>query len=122
MNRRLFLDEVHRFEGCEYRLEEFGHGEHLKVAWTYLELYGYEAALVRMRAGLLRLSAHYNKTGYNETITVFWLRKLQQHRGENPEDFFPRAQKEALFRHYTRERVMSDQAKQAWIEPDLLPL
>jgi len=122
MNRSLFLDEVRRFEGCEYALEEFHHSEHLKVAWTYLGLYGYEAALDRMRTGLLRFSAHHNKTGYNETITVFWLRKLQQHRGEDPEEFLPRAAKEALFLHYTRERVMSDQAKQVWIEPDLLPL
>ena len=122
MSKQLFLDEVRRFEDCEYALEEFVHAEHLKVAWTYLQLYGYDAAVTKMRAGLLRFSAHHNKTGYNETITVFWLRQLQQHRGEDPKEFFPRVGKEALFRHYTRERVTSDQAKQAWIEPDLLSL
>jgi len=122
MSKRLFLDEVRRFESCEYALEEFSHGEHLKVAWTYLELYGYEAALVRMRAGLRRFSAHHNKQGYNETITVFWLRRLRAHHREDPDKFFPNTGKEALFRHYTRERVMSDQAKKDWIEPDLLPM
>lgn len=122
MSKRLFLEEVHRFESCEYALEEFGHGEHLRVAWTYLELYGYEGALAKMRAGLVHFSAHHNKKGYNETITVFWLRKLQQHQEEDPGEIFRNAGKEVLFRHYTRERVMSDQAKQTWIEPDLLPM
>jgi hypothetical protein len=122
MSKRLFLEEVRRFETCEYALEEFGHREHLKVAWTYLEMYGYEGALAKMRAGLLRLSAHHNKKRYNETITVFWLRKLQQHQGEDPLEIFRNTGKEVLFRHYTRERVMSDQAKQMWIEPDLLPM
>ena len=117
MTKRLFLDEVRRFERCEYALEEFHHSEHLKVAWTYLQLYGYEAALDRMRTGLLRFSAHHNKRGYNETITVFWLRKLQQ-----CNDIFPNLQKEDLFLHYTRERVMSDEARRQWIEPDLLPI
>lgn len=122
MSKRLFLEEVRRFESCEYALEEFNHDEHLKVAWTYLEMYCYEDALAKMRAGLLRFSAHHNKKGYNETITVFWLRRLQQHQGEDPGEFFRDAGKEVLFRHYTRERVMSDQAKETWIEPDLLPM
>lgn len=118
MNSQLFLEEVCRFENCEYALEEFGHGEHLKVAWTYLQLYGYDLALARMRAGLQRFGAHYNKSGYNETITVFWMRKLQRHFAEN----FCDLPKETLFLYYTRDRVLSDAAKQRWIEPDLQPL
>ena len=113
---------MRRFEGCEYGLEEFNHGEHLKVAWTYLQLYGYESALARMRAGLLRFSAHYQKTGYNETITAFWMRMLQQHSAGDPDDVFPTLGKEAIFQHFTRERVMSEDAKRDWVEPDLLPL
>ena len=122
MNRPLFLDEVRRFEGCEYALEEFSHSQHLKVAWTYLELYGYEAALARMRAGLLRFSAHHRKSGYNETITVFWLKKLQTHGENDLTDALEKVDKDMLFRHFTRERVMSDEAKQHWVEPDLMPL
>ena len=117
MSKQLFLDEVHRFESCEYALEEFNHAEHLKVAWTYLQLYGNEAALARMRTGLLRFSAHHNKRGYNETITIFWMRKLQRCNGA-----FRYIPKEELFTHYSRERVMSDEAKRQWIEPDLLPV
>ena len=42
---RLYREEVRRFENCEYALKEFSHREHLKVAWTYLQLFGYQAAL-----------------------------------------------------------------------------
>jgi hypothetical protein len=122
MNEHLFLEEAQRFERCEYGLQEFGHREHLKVAWTYLQLYGYDAALVRMREGLLRFSAHHNRSGYNETITVFWMRKLQAHQGEDPNDILRSADKEMLFRHFSRERAMSEEAKRQWIEPDLLPI
>ena len=122
MSECLFPSEVERFERCEYALEEFGHREHLKVAWTYLQLYGYDVALVRMREGLLRFSAHHNKTGYNETITVFWMRKLCLHSRDDHADVFLSASKEDLFRHFSRERVMSEEARRRWIEPDLLPI
>lgn len=118
MSNRLYLDEVRRFECCEYALEEFRHSEHLKVAWTYIRLYGYEAAVSRMRAGLQRFSAYHNKSGYNETITVFWMRKLQQQCAEDLREM----PKDTLFLYYMRERVMSEEAKKRWIEPDLLPL
>jgi len=117
MSDPLFLNEVRRFENCEYALAEFDHAEHLKVGWTYLQLYGYEAALDRMRAALLRFSTHHNRMGYNETITVFWMRRLQQCNGA-----LRSMRKEDLFLHYTRERVMSEEAKRQWIEPDLLPI
>src|SRR5690349_18470951 len=110
MSNRLHLDEVRRFECCEYALEELRHSQHLKVAWTYLQLYGYEAAVSGMRAGLQRFSAHHKKSGYNETITVFWMRKLQQECTEA----LRKMPKEILFQHYTRERVMSDEAKKQW--------
>jgi len=118
MSNRLFLDEVRRFERCEYALEDFRHSEHLKVAWTYLQLYGYDVAVSKMRAGLQRFSAHHNKSGYNETITVFWMRKLQQQCAEDLREM----PKETLFLHYTPERVIRDEAKKQWIEPDLLPI
>ena len=122
MSKQLFLEEVRRFENCEYGLEEFHHREHLKVAWTYLQLYGYDSAVARMREGLLRFSAHHGKSGYNETITVFWLKKLQAHREDGLTEVLEKAGKDMLFRHFTRQTVMSDEAKRHWVEPDLMPL
>lgn len=116
---RLYLDEVRRFENCDYGLKEFSHQAHLKVGWTYLNLYGYDTALVRMRQGLRRFSAHHGKMGYNETITVFWLRLLASHLEESPEKVFRKLGKDELFRYFSRERVMSAEAKREWVEPDL---
>lgn len=115
----LYLEEVRRFENCEYGLKEFAHREHLKVAWTYLKLYGYDTALVRMRQGLRRFSAHHGKMGYNETITVFWLRLLAAHLDENPAGVLRRLKKDELFRYFSRELAMSERAKREWVEPDL---
>ena len=115
----LYLEEVRRFENCEYGLKEFAHREHLKVAWTYLKLYGYDTALVRMRQGLRRFSAHHGKMGYNETITVFWLRLLAAHLDDNPARVLSRFKKDELFRYFSRDLVMGDAAKREWVEPDL---
>lgn len=119
---RLYLEEVRRFENCEYGLKEFAHREHLRVAWTYLKLYGYDTALVRMRQGLRRFSAHHGKMGYNETITVFWLRLLASHLDDDAARVLRRYNKEELFRYFSRELVMSDRAKREWVEPDLRAL
>src|SRR5579864_4017333 len=105
----LFPEEVRRLESCEYGLEEFGHREHLKVAWTYLHLYGYAEGLSRMRESLLRFSAHHGRSGYHETITVFWMRKLAAHSREDFDEVLKRATKDALFGHFSRQRVMSEQ-------------
>jgi len=118
----LFLEEVSRFENCEYALDEFDHHEHLRVAWTYLRLVGFDAALARMRQGLLRFSAYHNAMGYNETITVFWMRVLMTHCEADPAEVIQNIPKEILFRHFSRECVMSEQARRQWIEPDLLPM
>ena len=121
-----------RFESCSYALHEFTHARHITVAVLYLYDFGLEAAMTKMRESLHRFSAHHGKMGYNETITRFWLvlvrHYLQASRqqkslavlaNEAVERF---ADKNLLFRHYTRQRALVDEAKRDWVEPDLLPL
>ena len=71
---------VRGFEACETGADDFNHPEHLVVAVSYLHAMDREAALERMRAGLLRfLEHHVGDTGkYNEEITVFWIDKIDQ--------------------------------------------
>src|SRR5262249_11373059 len=118
----LFLEEVYRFENCEYGLHEFDHRKHLKVAWTYLRLFDYDTALDRMREGLLRFTRHHNATGYNETITVFWMRVLRMHERDDAGIVIENVRKDLIFRHFSPAVVNSDQARRHWVEPDLLPL
>ena len=123
------VDVVGKFESCAYRPEEFSHARHLTVASWYVATYGTEEALSRMREGLRRFLAHHaKKMGYHETITRFWVELIGealQRMAEQPlparvnESVSRYGDKNALFVYYTRELVMSEAARERWIEPDL---
>jgi hypothetical protein len=122
-------DVVHKFESCEYKTEEFTHAHHLTVACWYLSTMGSEQALARMRTGLKKFIAHHGKQGYHETITRFWMELLAAYLEGTPGEMSLVSRvnsavkrfgsKQILFSYYSRERVMSGAAKQAWIAPDL---
>ncbi len=71
---------VRAFETCETDPDEFKHREHLMVAVWYVETLGREAALDRMRSGLLRFLDHHevDRKIYSEAITVFWIDKIAE--------------------------------------------
>jgi len=66
---------VRGFEACETGADDFNHPEHLVVAVSYLHALSRDAALDRMRTGLLRFLQHHvgDTQKYSETITVFWI-------------------------------------------------
>ena len=123
---------IHRFENREFRKDEFTHEFHLTVAACYLFNYSPEEALDRMRAALLRFTRHHQVMGYHETITRFWLLLIADFLKQAPADssFTERVnelvqrfgRKDLLFEYYTRERVMSDEARNSWLDPDLQTL
>ena len=82
MNRYQSEDEIVKvvrgFEACETSADDFHHPEHLAVAVWYLHTMDRDAALDRMRAGLLRFLNHYegDTSKYSETITVFYIDKI----------------------------------------------
>ena len=122
---------VERFERCVYRPEEFTHGRHLTVAAWYLEK-DPSSALARMREGLQRFLAHHGKqSGYHETITRFWMLLLARSLYVAPSDWSLARRvtyvigcfqdKNVLFAYYSRDRVLSEEARMGWLEPDLQP-
>jgi len=61
---------------------------------------------------------------YNETLTQVWLRLVAAH-GEETVDALmrtPLADSNLPFRHYSPERLWSDEARTKFLEPDLQPL
>ena len=119
---------VRKFETCEYEKQEFYHSRHLAVAAWYLSSFPAELALEKMRAGLLRFTERHGVKGYHETITRFWLLVVQDFLRTFPEDVClaekinqligQYGDKNLLFEFYDRERVMSDEARRTWVEPD----
>ena len=120
---------VWAFETCEIHPAEFKHYQHLAVALWYLKHHPYEAASEKMRGGIQRLAAAYGKSGYHETITVFWLRTVHSFLMQaNPRaSIFELANelaseyghKNVMSEYYSEEILASVKAKDEWVEPDL---
>lgn len=100
--------------------------------------FGLEAAIEMLRADIRCLNESHgtlNSTsgGYHETITVAYARLIEQflsgfdadvpleHRIELLIDS-PLAERSALLGFWSRELLMSPQARAAWVPPDLAPL
>jgi Rod binding domain-containing protein len=120
---------VRKFESCEFTPQQFHHRDHLTVIACYLEQMPLRQALKCMRDALKKFTAHHKAKGYNETITRFWIAKVAQilategETGRLPELIeqvhAALGSKELLFQYYSRELVLSEQAKAEWIGPDL---
>lgn len=126
-----FLD---RFERADFSPSEYGHREHLRTAWLYLRRLGCEetaAAAAEVAQGIRRLSAaHGAPQRYHETLTRVWVRLVAAACAGAPGLDFDALlarhpellDRDLPYRHYSRERLTSDEARAAWIEPDRAPL
>jgi hypothetical protein len=126
-------DLVRGFEDTTLPYGRWNHAAHLTVALWYLLWYGADEALIRVRASLRRYNAAHAhepmRVGYHETMTRFWLWVVHQHLRRTPiagsladfaNDVVARfGDRELPFRYYSAERLMSDTARVAWVEPDL---
>ena len=139
MSRRDVPGLVARFEDLTLPKAEWTHQAHLTVALWYASRLPWEAALAKVRDGILRLNAAHGvpttpTRGYHETITRFYLRVICDYvamEEEGPEeDWSVRVarllarygDRELPLRHYTRDLLMSPEARFGWVEPDLRPL
>ncbi|HJZ82206.1 MAG TPA: hypothetical protein VKD91_17730 [Pyrinomonadaceae bacterium] len=121
-------DLVWAFETCAIHPGEFKHYQHLAVALWYVKHFPYAEASEKMRTGIQRLAAAYGKTGYHETITLFWLKMVRSflENGNSRAKIFTLANKlaseygkGAIAEYYSEELLSSTKAKNEWVEPDL---
>ena len=124
------------FENCTLPDSEFNHAAHLTVALSYLHLAQLTVpeATERMRAAIHRFLKHHGHDSriYNETITLFWVklvngflertdtaRPVKEIANEMIESF---GSSKIIYDYYSKERLSSETARDAWIEPDVRPL
>jgi hypothetical protein len=128
---------VARWADCTLPCVEWTHRAHLTVGlWLSRELPPREA-LDRVRAGIRR----YNTTcgvensttrGYHETLTRFYMAMIAAYLGRclDRDDWVAvtngliehLGDRDLPLRYYTRERLMSAEARSGWVPPDLQPL
>ncbi len=121
------------FEACEIGGAEFHHREHLRLAYIYLSLFPYAAALEKMETGLRDFLAHLGAPAskYHHTLTEAWLRAVQHFidRAGPTADFEQFLEiasqlldKEIMGTHYSPDLLWSDAARASFVEPDLQPI
>ena len=125
------------FDAATVPNAEFSHRAHVTVAVHHLHRYGQEEGGRRVRDGILRLNAANGivqtpTRGYHETITRVYLRVLGDFVARAPADADTASLANAAWRElgdpalplrwYSRERLMSWEARAGWVEPDLAEL
>jgi hypothetical protein len=133
---------IHAFQECSLPRSQWNHTAHLTVGLWYLFYDSEQEAIDAVRNGI----KHYNSaqgiettrnSGYHETLTLFWLGIIRRYLAEesrnrsmvslvngliakyadSPGDSF--ASRTLPFRYYTRDRLMSWEARNNWVEPDI---
>ncbi len=132
------IEELIRgFESGTLPRSQWTHRAHLTVACWYLVCHPAPEAARRIREGI----RNYNQSqgivttatsGYHETMTLFWIRMVRHYLSAATLEcsliglinvMVDRyADKSVPFEYYSRERLMSPEARTNWMEPDLKAL
>ena len=122
---------VAAFHAHQVSNQGFHHRDHLRLAWVQIRRLGLEQASEVVTKGIRHFATHHGSAErYNDTMTRFWLRVVNLGISRHPELTFDELlaaephllDKSLPFRHWSRERMNRDDAKQHWAEPDLRPM
>jgi len=128
---------IEGFEDGTWPAKEWTHQAHFVMALWYTFHYPLSEARSRIKEGIKKYNLatggqNTEDAGYHETITEFYIRTVVNYLLEFGQDksFFellgalegqPFVAKEFPFRFYSKERLMSREARARWVEPDLQP-
>ena len=126
-----------RFENRTLPKAEWTHAAHLTAGLYYLYHHDFYEALCILKGKIISYNVAAGGTnspteGYHETLTLFWLHKLQNFlAGKKQQPLHALcnellggefSSRELPLIHYSREKLFSVMARATWIEPDLKPL
>ncbi len=121
------------FEKLELSPSDFTHEAHLRLAWIHINKYGWQQAEENINRQLLQFVAKVGAADkFNKTVTCASVRiiadYMRQSEAGNFAEFlaeYPALKsdfKGVISRHYGFDVFESEQAKQEFLQPDLLPL
>jgi hypothetical protein len=135
---RPLADLVAAFLAAALPRAEWTHEAHLRVGAWHVHHHGAEEALALLRARIRRLNDSHGTvnsatSGYHETITAAYARLIADFLaaadpGAELEGRVaallesPLAERAVLFRFWSRERLLSCEARAGWLAPNLAPL
>jgi hypothetical protein len=110
---------------------EFGHREHICLAFCAVRRYGMPDAVGKVCAWIRQLAAYQRAPQkYHHTVSRAWMEIVAHHVAADPgcadfgvfADRYPALlDKRLLGRHYRSATLASARARHDWVEPDLLP-
>jgi len=111
--------------------EQFRHEQHVRVAWLFVCRHGMPAALGAFSEAIKRFAAAKGAHGlYHETITWAFLLIISERQVRTPGTIWPAFvganpdllawQPSILERYYSKDLLMSDQARRSFVMPDLV--
>lgn len=135
---RMLSDEElwNQFLDARLSREDWTHRAHVRIGFLHVSKHPFAESLELIRTRIQQLNEAHGTPetpdrGYHETITYAFLRLIAyaaQHESHINSDAFCESHPELLDRrvllhYYSRDRIMSMQAKSAFVEPDvkLLP-
>lgn len=131
-NEQEILQVVRTFEDATVSRDAWKHAEHLTVALHYLCSYDVDTATDKMKRGLFKLLGAFGvdltkEMPYHETLTIFWMQTIANfNASKNGDSLLEKANKlvatydkDYPLRFYSREYLFSDEARAAFVDPDL---
>lgn len=120
------------FEECRLEPAKFHHADHLRLTWLYVKQCGAAQAELKVLSGIRKFANHAGVPGkFIHTTTVAWVQLIAAAQKNAPPDqtfvewisAHPELlARNLLDRYYSKGRLTSPEAREGWLEPDLLPL
>lgn len=122
-----------RFASCEVPLSEFHHKEHIRLAYTLLsqnDTDDVDKAYVELKSLLQNYLEHNEvpESKFHVTMTKAWLMAVNHFMHSSApstdfENFISKNEmlndKDIMFSHYSREVILSDEARADFVSPDI---